>query len=639
MTDTPSQASNSPEAVAPELSKLSIDAQPSSSSSSVAGGSIVAASSDNANIDNASEADGAYSGDLPQFSDDEAEASSSTVKRLPPKPKGPPGRKKVPGGAAAASIKRKLGNVVTPSSASSSSSSKDKPSTEQEPLASTSAAPGGGMKLSDQQLETLIQQLVKESPELDGKITKLDAQKFVDAVGINKSFLQGKSGLMGKGAKDMGSHKFWSTQPVLQYDAATEEIREGPIEPERNTEDIPKEPMPLHKDFKWVTVDAQDPAELKEVYELLTGHYVEDVDASFRFDYAAEFIEWALGAPGFVAEWMVGIRVADTNKLVGFITGVPYDLRVRNITKKFVEINFLCVHKKLRSKRLAPILIQEVTRRCRSKSFFHAIYTAGAYLPTPVTRCQYFHRNLNPAKLVKTGFSAIPRNSSVARMINHYKLPDETKIAGLREIRKGDLKQAGRLLRAYLARFDMAPLLNNKDVEHALWAGRGKDVEGKRVGQVVWTYVVENPETGKITDLFSFYSLPSTATKMSMKTNINAAYLFYYATDQTPSTNDLGDGSIATPVVHWQSETPEQRQVLKERLNALIGDALVISQKCGFDVFNALTLADNKLFLEDLKFGRGDGFLHYYLYNWATKPILGGIDESDGGSGVAVVML
>ncbi|KAM0792167.1 hypothetical protein ACM66B_004864 [Microbotryomycetes sp. NB124-2] len=588
-------------------------------------------------------ADGGYDGDLPEFSDDEEQLDASnkqaSTSRLPPaRPKGLAGRKKVPGGAAAASLKRKVQSVVP------AHKDKNKQKIAVEEDGSGSSAPSTstatkGIKLTDGQLEALVQQLVKENPELEGKITKQDAQNFVDAVGINKDFLQGRGGLNGKGAKDMGSHKFWKTQPVVQYDVAPDEIKDGPIEPERRAEDIPKEPVPLHKDFKWVTIDPHDPTQLKEVYELLTGHYVEDVDASFRFDYAAEFLEWALGTPGFVADWMVGIRVAETNKLVGFIAGVPYDLRVRTNTKRFVEINFLCVHKKLRSKRLAPVLIHEVTRRCRSKGIFHAIYTAGAYLPTPVTRCQYFHRNLNPSKLVKTGFSAIPRNSSVARMVSHYKLSDETKIAGLREIRKGDLKQAARLLRAYLARFDMAPSLTNKDVEHALWAGRGKDVDGKRVGQVVWTYVVEDPDTGKITDVFSFYSLPSTATKMTPKTVINAAYLFYYATDQTPSTNDLGDGSVATPVTNWQDETAEQRQVLKERLTLLINDALVLAQKLGFDVFNALTLADNKLFLEDLKFGRGDGYLHYYLFNWATKPILGGIDTSDGGSGVGVVML
>lgn len=63
-----------------------------------------------------------------------------------------------------------------------------------------------------------------------------------------------------------------------------------------------------------------------------------------------------------------------------------------------------------------------------------------------------------------------------------------------------------------------------------------------------------------------------------------------------------------------------------------------------FDVFNALTLLDNPLFLQDQKFGAGDGRLHYYLYNFRTPSIPGGIntaqdiDVSKMG-GVGVVML
>ena len=38
-------------------------------------------------------------------------------------------------------------------------------------------------------------------------------------------------------------------------------------------------------------------------------------------------------------------------------------MRVMESSIKTVEINFLCVHKKLRAKRLAPVLIKEVTRR------------------------------------------------------------------------------------------------------------------------------------------------------------------------------------------------------------------------------------------------------------------------------------
>lgn len=41
--------------------------------------------------------------------------------------------------------------------------------------------------------------------------------------------------------------------------------------------------------------------------------------------------------------------------------------------------------------------------------------------------------------------------------------------------------------------------------------------------------------------------------------------------------------------------------LLKRRLEDLIGDAMIVAKKAGFDVFNALTLMDNCLFLSNLK--------------------------------------
>lgn len=81
--------------------------------------------------------------------------------------------------------------------------------------------------------------------------------------------------------------------------------------------------------------------------------------------------------------------------------------------------------------------------------------------------------------------------------------------------------------------------------------------------------------------MFSFYTLPSTAVKIKPHTLINAAYLYYYATTACPSCADLGDGSVATPIVNWRDETPDQREVLKTRLQDLIGDAMVIAQQVG----------------------------------------------------------
>ena len=117
-----------------------------------------------------------------------------------------------------------------------------------------------------------------------------------------------------------------------------------------------------------------------------------------RFDYSPEFLAWALKPPGYLKEWHTGVRVTKSNKLVGFISGVPAHIRsdirdtfppsqalqsdiIRMYEKKknLVEINFLCVHKKLRAKRLAPVLIREITRRVNLTGIFqesssHSLY-------------------------------------------------------------------------------------------------------------------------------------------------------------------------------------------------------------------------------------------------------------------------
>jgi glycylpeptide N-tetradecanoyltransferase len=52
---------------------------------------------------------------------------------------------------------------------------------------------------------------------------------------------------------------------------------------------------------------------------------------------------------------------------------------------------------------------------------------------------------------------------------------------------------------------------------------------------------------------------------------------------------------------------------------------------------------DNSLFLDELKFGAGDGHLNYYLFNYRAMPIAGGTNAKGqldkDGSGVALVML
>jgi glycylpeptide N-tetradecanoyltransferase len=91
-------------------------------------------------------------------------------------------------------------------------------------------------------------------------------------------------------------------------------------------------------------------------------------------------------------------------------------------------------------------------------------------------------------------------------------------------------------------------------------------------------------------------------------------------------------------------QKPDDRAGLKTRLNELIHDALIVAKQYKFDVFNALSLMDNGLFLEQQKFGGGDGQLHYYLFNYRANPIAGGVDaknrlDEERLSGIGMIML
>lgn len=369
------------------------------------------------------------------------------------------------------------------------------------------------------------------------------------------------------------NYKFWSTQPVPQLDEAQICENEA-IEADKTLAELRQEPYSLPDGFEWDTMQIDDQSVLKELYTLLNENYVEDDDAMFRFDYQPDFLKWALQPPGWRPDWHVGVRVSKSKKLVGFISAIPGTIRVYDKLLRIVEINFLCVHKKLRAKRVAPVLIREITRRVNLTGVFQAVYTAGVVLPKPVATCRYWHRSLNAKKLIDVQFSHLSRNMTMQRYVKLYKLPEQTKIPGFRPMRVGDLKKAGALLAKYMAQFSVAPVFDEEEFAH--WFTPRPDI--------VNAFVVEGRD-GEVTDMVSFYTLPSSVMQHPVHKTIKAAYSFY----------NVAEGSS------WVE---------------LMNDALIAAKNQNYDVFNALDLMQNKEFLQPLKFGIGDGNLQYYLYNW-----------------------
>ncbi|KAJ6637006.1 Glycylpeptide N-tetradecanoyltransferase [Pseudolycoriella hygida] len=368
------------------------------------------------------------------------------------------------------------------------------------------------------------------------------------------------------------SYKFWSTQPVPKLD---EKVHENEaIEANKPISEIRPEPYALPDGFKWETLNLDEPLILTELYTLLNENYVEDDDAMFRFDYQPEFLKWALQPPGWRKEWHAGVRVIKSGLLVGFISAIPGHVNIYDKVEVIVEINFLCVHKKLRSKRVAPVLIREITRRVNLTGIFQAVYTAGVVLPKPVATCRYWHRSLNPKKLIEIKFSHLSRNMTMQRTIKLYKLPDFPRTPGFRAMVESDVLSAHLLLAAYLRKFSLKPVFSIEEFKHWFLPQNG----------IIYSYVVEN-ENGDITDMVSYYTLPSTVMHHAVHKTVKAAYAFYNVSTKTP----------------WLD---------------LMNDALISARNLNFDVFNALDLMENKKFLLPLKFGIGDGNLQYYLYNW-----------------------
>ena len=204
----------------------------------------------------------------------------------------------------------------------------------------------------------------------------------------------------------------------------------------------------------------------------------------------------------YIKEWHVGVRVQKTGKLVAFIAGTPVKLMVKERNVKAATINYLCVLKKLRSKRLAPILVREVTRRINLCNVWQAAYTAGIVIPRPVATTTYYHRALNTKKLIEADFSALPMGETMAAHLKKNRPPkiEDVVINGFpRDMQKKDIVAVYKLLKNYLEQFKLRPKYDQETVSHLLLPKNG----------IIYSYVVENPETNEITDFISFFRIPN----------------------------------------------------------------------------------------------------------------------------------
>jgi len=446
-------------------------------------------------------------------------------------------------------------------------------------------------------------------------------------------------------------HKFWNSQPVCPKEIMNVMTDKSSAESilSQTIDEVPAEPAPLttngravvlFANFVWEELDLNDEAVLDEVFCLLRANYVEDDGNNFRFEYTKEFLRWALMVPGMRKDWHICLRAKDKGRMIAFISGVPITMMLHGKEVRCVEINFLCAKKGFREVGLAPIMITEITRRVRRTGVFHAVYTSGVELPGSFVKCQYLHRTLNFEKLYDVGFTGRRPNMTYEKNVKHLVVRREP--CGLAPAREageggelvsaiwrrpalGDAERILELLNCYFSRKSCGAIVEGSryksdgtlEFEPTIQAIQGRvDECESRKGEMMYypklskeeiIHFLINPDesvvkcyvrerNGVVIDFVSYYILSS---QILRPTNIRTGVDFDHE---------------YTHINAAYSYLSAGQELSREEL---LHTALYYAKKDGHDVFNALIMGDQTLnLLLELKFGRGDGNLHHYAFNW-----------------------
>ena len=374
-------------------------------------------------------------------------------------------------------------------------------------------------------------------------------------------------------------YKFWSTQPVTKL---TEHIgKNGIIDKDINL-NPETEPITLADGYDWVQLNINNDDDLSKITEFINQYYIEDISGQFRLHYSSEFLRWYFTKP-FESKTdtalCLGVVVKETGLLVGFISSILSKNQIYSGKLKTSEVNFLCVHPKLRDKRLSPLLIKELSRRVKLQSvefegLKQMIYTSNKYLPTPFASAKYYHRPIDMDALIETNFTIIPKNLTILDIKKQLLLPKNMAQTYMK-LNETHITGAMNVLNEYFEKFTCHPLFDEDEFKHVFLNNN-----------IVSSYVVMKDDN--IVDFVSFYKLPSKILESSINQKypfLNIGYLYYYSSNS-------------------------------ENLYNIINNIVIAAKNEGMHVFNALDIMENSLILKDLKFQEGSGKLNYYLGNY-----------------------
>lgn len=371
-------------------------------------------------------------------------------------------------------------------------------------------------------------------------------------------------------------NNFWSTQPVCQLNS--EIIQEGQEIAELK---IDGEITKLPDQYEWTIFDVGKTDDLKSISNFLKKHYC--TENKFQIYYSITFLNWYFGSNE--ENILIGIRAKTNGNLAGFIGSTIETLKVDSKTLTVANANFLCVHTKLRHYHFAELLIKELVRIHSSKNsavkIKQGFFASDRFVPKPFSSIAYYHRPLNYKRLVNLDFMKSAKqlksekNIDMSEMIKYYSV-DTTMSPLFIKMQDSHLKQVYDLYCEYMEKYNFYTIYSMAEFEH--WFGNNK---------IIKTFVILDEKTKSIVDFASYFRIQYLTVDNQI---IQVGQLYTYTS-------------------------------LKTTIYTIIKNLLIDAKNDSIDLFNATDIMENNAILNEQKFEKGSGVLHYYLYNWNCRTM------------------
>lgn len=393
-------------------------------------------------------------------------------------------------------------------------------------------------------------------------------------------------------------YNFWDKQPVPRIN---DNISKENFIKKIKFDELNYNPIKLPDDFKWVTYNIDNDDDCNKISNFLEKYYLED-EVNFKLIYSKNFLKWYFKKPDKFDETdkssnkqellneqnlLIGVEVARNSTLVGFISGIPIKYQLNKNILDVIDVNFLCVHPKLRNKKLSPVIISELIRRSKLLKYSQGFFSTERYIPKPFHTTNYYQRALNAEKLIKSKFLKITeKNISLKSIIKYYKLPNKPSTNKFVKMEKKHLNEAYDKLNIYFQKYNFYPVYSLEEFKCLFFDN-----------DIVTCYVLED-ENGVVLDFISYYKINYKILNNSYgNKNSNNKYKF-----------------IKSANLFYYTSTVETSY-------RLIKDILIIAKKEGLDIFNATDNMENKSILEELEFRKSKKSVHYNLYNWRARDL------------------